>query len=58
MREQYGMIFLLNLVKECEKKFKEKKVKSDMIVFDVFLETIRAKDLIPHEKLNKLLMDH
>ena len=52
------MIYLLNLVKECEKRYKEKNNKSELIVFDVFLEVVKERKLINPEKIAKLLNEH
>ena len=49
------MIFLLNLVKESEKKLREKKKKGEEPVLEEFIQLIRERSLIPKEKLDKLL---
>ena len=51
------MIFLLNLVKESEKKYNHKQNKKDLKIFDIFVELIKERSLIQPEKLNKLLND-
>lgn len=59
LREDNGMMFLLNLVKESEKKHREKKQaqKEYEIVMDSFLELIRQRSLINKDRLDKLLLD-
>jgi hypothetical protein len=57
LREEFGMIFLLNLVKECEKKFKESK-NAQTKVFNILLEVIKERKLISPEKLERILTEH
>jgi hypothetical protein len=50
LREDYGMMELLNLTKLSESKLKESTAKDEELI-DCFLDLIREKNLIPPEKL-------
>lgn len=49
------MIFLLNLLKENEKRFKDKLKVTQERPIDTFFQIINEKQLIPKEKLEKLI---
>jgi len=46
------------MVKECEKKRKDTKILNNKLVFDIFVDKIKEKNLISAHKLNKLLAEH
>jgi hypothetical protein len=61
LREDYGMLELLNLVKESERAKRESLHSPDPMKelhsIDVFYELIRKKDLLPYDKLAKIIIE-
>lgn len=62
IREDHGMLELLNLLKLSEKRAKEKVEKSGVLgktedIMEAFYEMVREKQLISPEKLEKLMED-
>lgn len=59
LREDYGMLELFNLVKESERVRRESvnspEQRREQHAIDFFYELIRRKDLIPNDKLSKII---
>ena len=51
------MTYLLNLAKESEKRYRDKKEKYCEMVMDSFLEIVRSRSLVNLDKLDRLLLE-